>query len=284
MIKELWQNFPRLIEEKINALLDEAEPNPVKAFQLYKTCQQENLWTESFEKFSDHLDHFFAMPKQDRRKSELDRVLERPMHSSIFASFHLNFRTASVSNHSVLSLANWAHNLMRVGYKTESAVISMDVLTKTLHYITHPPFFEKAENIEFEDFCAAWKKTVFGLFGKQYDAELNKIVSELRWLQTQIQSEEKALQKSGFVPTIYLTQTEIDWTEAVLQAVSENIEIPKYPLSKGPQKQRLIDLVRTISLYKIVQTTKLPEFMEHRDKIRATIIDRCEKLLQECAR
>ncbi|UXR63939.1 hypothetical protein EZJ49_12775 [Bdellovibrio bacteriovorus] len=284
MIKELWQNFPRLIEEKINALLDEAEPSQAKAFQLYKTCQQENLWSESFEKFSEHLDHFFALPKHDRRKSELDRLLDRPMHSSVFAGFHLNFRTASVSSRSVAGLANWAHNLMRVGYKTDSAVISMDVLTKTLHYITHPPFFEKAENIEFEDFCAAWKKTVFGLFGKKYDAELDKIVSELRWLQTQIKNEEKALQKSGFVPTIYLTQTEIDWTEAVLRAVSDNTDIPKYPLSKGPQKQRLVDLVRTISLYKIVQTTKLPEFIEHRDKIRATIIDRCEKLLNECAR
>lgn len=284
MIKELWSTFPRLLVERINALLDEAEPSSAKAFQLYKTCQSENLWNDTFEKFSKHLNHYFSLNKLDRRKSVLDAVLDAPMSMTTYNEFHLNFRNAIVENRSIVHLANWAHHLMRVGQKTNSVVISEDVLCKTLNYITHPPLFEKAANINFEDFCEAWKKTVFKLFGKQHDGEFQKILTELQWLHAQLIAEEQQVEKRpSAYPTIYLTQTEIDWTIAVQQAVEENIDIPKYPLSRGPQKPRLIDLLRTVQLYKIVETTKLPEFLEHKEKIRATILDRCEKLLRDKA-
>lgn len=283
MINELWSAFPRLLVQKINALLDEAEPSPMKAFQLYKTCQYENLWQDTFEKFSKQLESFFAIPKADRRKSHLDRFLDRPLGSELYADFHLTFRSALVSNRSIIDIASWAHHLCRVGYKTNSAVISEDVFTKTLNYITHPPHFEKERDIEFEDFCAAWKKTVSNMFGKAYDPEFNKILAEVYWLNSQLQEAEKAPQENGFFPTIYLTQTEIDWTLAVRKAAFENTEIPKFPLSRGPQKERLRDLERTIHLYRIVQNSRLPEFVKHRDNIRSTILDRCDSLLREKA-
>lgn len=285
MIKELWSNFPRLLEQKINALLDEAEPNPIKAFQLFKSCQRESLWLESFEKFSEKLNHFFSLPKADRHKSELDRFLIRPMSAVLFDSFHLHFGNSLVNNKSLLDIVSWAHNLMRVGYKTNSPVISTDVLHKTLHHITTPRLFEKVQNIEFEDFCAAWKKIVFKLFGSKYDSEFTAILNELHWLNIQLKNEEKnSSREASFVPTIYLTQTEIDWTVEVRKAVEENSSVPKFPLTKGPQKQRLIDLTRTISLYKIVQTTRLPEFIKQRENIRTTILDQCDRLLKETAK
>lgn len=285
MIKELWSSFPRILEQKINGLLDEAEPNPTKAFQLYKTCQRENLWQGSFEKFSEHLANFFSLPKTERRKSDLDRYFDRPMDSVMFADFHLTFRNSLVSNGAVQNIVSWSHNLMRVSTKTNSVIISADVLNKTLNYIIHPPLFEKEENITFEDFCSAWKKIVFKMFGKQYDSEFTKIMNELQWLNTQIKEEEKVVSEGGrFFPTIYLTQTEIDWVTDVQKTVMENALVPKFPLSRGPQKQRLIDLERAIQLFRIVQTTKLPEFIQHRDNIRATILDRCAGLLRECAR
>jgi hypothetical protein len=281
MIRDLWNDFPRLLEQKINALLNEAEPTPIKAFQLYKVCQSENLWPDSFEQFSKKIETFFALPRSERQKSHLDALMDRPVSMDVYEGFHLNFRTGLVSSKEVLNIASWAHHLMRLSHKTTSLVISMDVLTKTLQYITSPPLFEKAENIEFDDFCNAWKKTVFKLFGKKYDAELNKILAELQWLHSQIEAKESA---PGFVPTIYLTQTEIDWTKSVQSAVFGNESIPKFPLSRGPQKQRLIDLERIIQLYRVVQTTQLPELLKHRDNIRVTILDRCEGLLRERAR
>lgn len=283
MIKELWSTFPRLIEERINGLLDEAEPSSTKAFQLYKTCQAESLWDESFEKFSRCLGDYFSMPKRQRHKSDFDRYLKAPMKSDVFESFQLTFRNAWVDSRSLINLANWAHNLIRVSQKTESVVISTDVLTKTLQYITNPPLFEKAENIEFADFCAAWKKTVFNIFGKKHDADLEKILSELQRLDAQLKAEEASPRKEAFVPTIYLTQTEIDWTVAVQEAALQRSSIPNFPLSRGPQKQRLIDLQRTIELYRIVQTSKFPELIQHRENIRSTIIDRCATLLREKA-
>lgn len=285
MIKELWHSFPRTLEQRINALLDEAEPTPAKAFQLYKVCQNENLWTESYEKFQKHLNDFFALPKTERRKSQVDAFLNAPLHTHLFEDFDLNFRNAVVDNRSLLNLANWAHHLMRVAQKTECLVISEDVLVKTLRYITNPPLFEKAKDIKFEDFCDAWKKIVFNLFGRKYDAEFQKILRELEWLQAQLKNEELQQQerRPAFMPTIYLTQTEIDWTLDILKALDANTQLPKFPLSRGPQKQRLIDLERTIRLYNIVQTTKDSEFLKHKENIKATIIDRCEGLLRDRA-
>jgi hypothetical protein len=283
MIAELWNAFPRLLVQKINGLLDEAEPTPIKAFQLYKSCQSENLWTDTFEKFSKHLEEFYLLPKRERRKSRFDAFLDRPMTMDIFEGFHLTFRNALVNNKNLLDIASWAHHLIRVSRKTNSMVISEDVFTKTLNYITNPPHFEKDRDIEFDDFCSAWKKTVYKLFGKKYDSEFNEILKELHWLNMHLLEDERSSDENTFFPTIYLTQTEIDWTIAVRKAAFENLPIPKFPLSRGPQKQRLIDLERAINLYRIVQKTHLPELIKHRENIRATILDRCDSLLREKA-
>lgn len=288
MIRELWNSFPTLLEQKINGLLDGAEPTPAKAFQLYKTCQRENLWQDSFESFSAQLNKFFAVSQSERRKSDLDRFLQRPLDTYLFSDFDLDFRSAVIEDSAVQNIASWAHHLMRVTHKAEAVVISKEVIHQTMHYITHPPAFEKAKDIKFEDFCAAWKKVVFKLFGKKHDAEFNRVLQELQWLQ--MQQNEEALQKQihgsvePFFPTIYLTQTEIDWVTAVEVAVTQSTPIPAFPLSRGPQKQRLQDLERTISLYKIVQTTRHAEFLRQRDNIKATILDRCQGLLRERAR
>lgn len=284
MVKELWNSFPRLIEQKINALLEEAEPHPMKAFHLYKACQRENLWNGSFEKFSQNLSAFFSIPMHDRSKSKMDTFLDRPLSSLLFEDFRLNFHNAIVNEASVGHIASWAHHLMRVSTKSECAVITTDVLHKAISLVTHPAATEKAENIEFSDFCAAWKKTVFKLFGKKHDHDLNKILGELEWFDSQLKSIKPVETHTPFIPTIYLTQTEIDWTTNVKEAVLNEQPLPKFPLSRGPQKQRLIDLERTINLYRIVQTTKLPDLIKHRENIRVTILDRCEGLLRECAR
>ena len=283
MIKELWNTFPHNLEHKINALLDEAEPSQEKAFQLYKSCQREDAWSGSFEKFSEHLNSFYALAKTERRKSVFDIHLEKPLSAYAFESFELDFRNAEVNANSVLQITSWAHHLMRVGHKTDSVIISEDVLGKTLNNIIHPGFYEKAKNIRFEDFCIAWKGIVFKLFGKKHDVEFEKILTELRWMYSQQEAAMKEV-RTPFTPTIYLTQTEIDWTSSVKMATENNLEIPKFPLSRGPQKQRLIDLERTVSLYKIVQKSQIAEFKKHRDSIKATILNHCDTLLRECAR
>jgi hypothetical protein len=283
MIKELWNSFPHLLEEKINALLDEAEPTNERAFQLYKTCQREEAWNGTFEKFSEHLNAFFSINKLERRKSHFDTYLDKPLSHYGFEGFDLDFRSGEVNAASVMNLTSWAHHLMRVGHKTESIVISEDVLGRTLQNITHPGFYEKTKDIRFEDFLIAWKSVVFKLFGKKHDPEFNKILTELRWMYSEYADTEKDA-RPAFIPTIYLTQTEIDWTNSVRFATENNFEIPKFPLSRGPQKQRLIDLERTISLYRIVQNSQHTDFLKHRENIRTTILHHCESLLKECAR
>ena len=278
-MQNIWKMFPRLIEQRINNLLDEAEPNRMKAYQIYKTCQNENLWRNSFADFSEHLTAFFSLPKNERSKSRFDIFLDRPMHKSLFENFQLDFRTAVVNSRSLMMVASWAHNLMRINY-CDCQVVSTDVMTKTLNTITNPPLFEKAQDIEFEDFCKAWKKTVFGLFGKKYDAEMTSLLDELYLINIEQNNVERT---QRFVPLIYLTQTEIDWTTAVMEAAQNSALMPFYPLQRGPQKPRLIELTRIVQLYNIVFGSSQPELIEHRSQVRATILDRCEGLLRDRA-
>lgn len=208
MLNETWSTFPNILERKINDLLDEALPNQMKAFHLYKTCQRENLWNESFEKFVQCIDSYFSIPRRERRKSALDEHLDRPLSMTLYDEFHLDFHCAIVNQSSLQNVATWAHYTIRVNRKADSVVISDDVLTKTLQTVTRPPAHEKGENITFEDFCEAWQKVVFRLFGRKYDPEFNEILKELRWLKTLPEHPENETQPDGprFVPTIYLTQ------------------------------------------------------------------------------
>lgn len=282
MIKELWGSFPRLLEQNINGLLDTAEPRPTKAFQLYKRCQQEALWSGTYEEFSKVLNEFFSKPRVQRRKSDVDKFLDRPMDHDVFSAFHLNFRTALVNEKEVDDLASWTHHLMRVAKKTESEVISLETIAKTLKSITNPKPFDKAEDITFDDFCETWKKTVFSSFGESFDREFSSLVTELRVINAELKELETASPGSAF-PTLYLTQLEFDWVESVRRAAFESKEIPKFPSAKGLTKQRLLDLERVITLYELVQVTTLSELLKHRASVRLTLLDRCQSLLKEKA-
>lgn len=283
MIAEMWGSFPRLLVNNIDALLDEADPNPIKAFHLYKTCQHEGVWTGEFAEFAKRLDAFYSKPRHLRSKGLFDSYLDRPMHRSTYAEFHLTFRNCVVHPRALDNLSSWLHHMMRVGAKTSSLVASIDVMRRTLGTIANPGPLDKDENIGLDDFCEAWKKTVFKLFGRKYEPELESLIGEIRWLQTQLEEAEVAAREKKLVPSIYLTQTEIDWTLDVREAALQYEMTPNFPLTRGPQKQRLQELERAGQLYNIVQQTKLPELLRHREKIRATILALCDGLIRDKA-
>ena len=276
-MQDIWKLFPKLIEQKINALLDEAEPNRFKSFQLYKTCQAENLWKDDFQKFADCLSDFYSLPKSERTKSKFDFYLDRPMHKSVFNEFALNFRTCTIDSSRLTGLSSWAHNMMRINLRTNSVIISIDVITRTLKQITNPPIFEKAQDIEFDDFCNAWKRIVFNLFGKKYDAELNYILKQLKALQDERKLAEN---QPKFVPQIFLTQTEVEWCKSVKTAAEEFSPMPKYPLSRGPEKEHLRQLLKIVQLYSVVMSSETEELKVHREKVRDTLLFRCEEIEQ----
>ena len=280
MMNELWESFPRLLEQNVNSLLDTAEPNPVKAFQLYKTCKNDDLWRENFASFSSALREFYSKPRHARRKGHFDRLLDRPMDSHVFGHFHLNFRTAQVDDRSINDLASWAHNLIRVSKKSMSAVFSVDVMTATLKAVVTPGPLDKAENIEFDDICEKWKTVVGRTFGAEQTRELNLLVSELQ----QMNSEHHELEEvSGLIPFPHLQMTpvEIDWIKLVRLAALAHAKIPKPPVSTVLRKQTLKELDRVIQLYELVLVTKIDELVKHRESTRVTLIDRCDTILGE---
>lgn len=278
MLREMWSQFPRLIEQNINGLLDQAYPNPTVAFRLYKTCKMEDMWTENFEKFSGALENYFGKPRKLRKKADLDRLLDRPVDSETYKAFHLTFRTGIVAEEALLNVASWAHNLMRVSLKSSSPAISLETLTHTLQALTNPAPFEKEINLEFEDFCATWKKTVTKEHGQALVTELNVFLKELRALKAQLDTTDTTPVLAPS-PTLYLTQTELDWIETVRRAADLGLQAPKFPLSKGTSKPQLVNLERVVQLYEIVRVTKLPELLKHRESARITILARCEELV-----
>lgn len=287
MNTNLWKLFPQILEQKINALLDSSTPNPTKAYQLYKTCKNENLWRNSYEIFAVHLQDYFSLSLRDRAKSYFDCFLDRPMDKHIYDSFTLSFRTAVVCPQALSEVADWSHEQMRShSQNTGSVVISTDVLTRTLQSITSPAAHEKDHDIEFEDFCAIWEKTVFFLFGRKYDEDLREILREVRRLNLELKIAEENTQKAEgrFIPGIYMTQTEINWTADVQDAAFQYGELPRFPLIRGAEKVRLIELQRATELYNLLYRNQRPELQKHRDNIRATILDKCDRLLKECAR
>ncbi len=276
MNKDVWRLFPRLIEQRINGLLNHAVPNRMKSYQIYKTCQNESLFRETFTTFNSHLSHFFTIEPAERNKGRFDCYLDRPMHKSVYEMFELDFRTAEIEREEIHRVGNWAHNMMRTNCQITGCLISGEVLDQTVDYITHPPVFEKARDIEFEDFCAAWKRVVFQLFGRRYDNEVSRVLKELHALNMEQILAEKNLQP---LPLISLTQTEIDWTLAVQKAADERGPMPVYPLMRGPQKPALVQLERVVQLYNIMMVTTKPELLDQRINVIATVLYRCQELL-----
>lgn len=271
--------FPRLIERNINGLLDVAEPTALRKLQIFRALRSNGLFAGDIQRFSLSVDEFFSRPRSERRKSQFDVYLDRPMDHQVFSLFQLDFRVAVVPDQTLRDLASWAFNLIRVNKKTSNPLMGLDVILAALKRVTNPSRLEKARDIEFKDFCAAWKRAVFTLFGSDQDQEFNSLLQELSWLDQESKRAEREAIETALVPGIYLTQTEIDWTIAVHRAASENAEAPKFPLSRGPEKQALKDLERVALLYNSARVSNLPEIVKNRDRILATVLDRCEALL-----
>ena len=280
MVGDLWGAFPRLLEQNIESLLDCAEPNRSKAFMLFKTCQSEGLWSQSYQAFFRRLEDFYQRPRSMRRKSDFDQCLTRPMDHDVYMNFHLDFRTAEVPNQAIDDLASWAHHLIRVAKKTTSPYMSLEVMAQTLRAVTQPKPLQKAEHITFEDFAEIWSRVVFRKFGESFDQEMKATLTELHTINKELREQERiATLAPEPAARMQLTRAEFEWISQVRVAAENFAEVPAHPYEGGSQKRRIMELERVISLYSIVQSTTLPELLLHRDSIRLTIIDRCEILL-----
>ncbi|MBC7419545.1 MAG: hypothetical protein H7328_02345 [Bdellovibrio sp.] len=281
MMQQIWKSFPRLLEQQVNRLLDEAVPNPAKAFQIYKTCQSENLWNESFEKFLTRLNQFCSVPRIERSKGQFDRFLQRPMDSDTYQNFHLTFRTAQVEASEVRNIASWAHHMMRINLKVDQENVSIAVLEKTLFRLTNPSVLEKDLDFEFSDFCEAWKTVLGTMLDETKKVQLHLLLAELRQLDIQSKKADAEISRdvTQVAERIYFTQTEIDWTSQVRRAAFTYGVMPKYPLRNGPEKIYLIELQKMVTLHGLAQLSEKPEIIEHRENIRITILDRCDFLL-----
>lgn len=281
MMHNNWKSFPHYLEMRINSLLYHAEPNGSKAFQLYKNCKNEQLWQHSFELFRVHLTDFYSQPQSERNKSYFDQFLDRPMNRQLYDEFQLSFRTAEIDPNLIHEIAEWAHETIQSNCYVSNCVHSTEVLEKTIERLTHPLQHEKDSNIEFSDFCKAWHSVLFKLFGRKYEKELEKIIIEITNSTGLQQITEKTDDR---VETIYLTQTEIDWVQEIGKHLQNEEVIPKFPLSKGPDKDRLIQLQKACKLYNLILEKTEDTFDQHLVPLTNTINEHCRWLLSNCRR
>ena len=279
MVSVLWNVFPRLMEQNINGLLDGAQPTALRALQIYRVFRTQGLWKGDVGSFSRSLEDFYGRPRSERQKSDFDRHLYHPMDYETYALFSLDFRTAAIADRSIESLASWAHNLIRVAKRATSPAVSLEVIEKALRRVTTPTRTEKAQNITFRDFVSVWKSTVFKLFGSGEDQEFAEIVKELEWLDAKLEEEAALPPERVSIAPVYLTQTETEWTVAVRNAAYEGRVAPEFPLSRAPEKQVLAELERVVALYKLSLVSRKPEIAKNRERIRLTLLDRCNTLL-----
>lgn len=284
MLKETWNTFPQQIVQKVNGLLDQAQPNSLKAFQIYKMCQTESLWDKSFSEFSFLLEGFYQIPLLERTKSQMDQFLNRPIDCSSFESVHLTFRSAEIGLNEVRDIASWAHHMLRLHYENTSPVVSVETLSKTIFDITHPGFDEKDHDIDFEDFCQSWAKAVASLHGEKFQTEHIAMLSELRNLDRDLKTRVAHLPSPTVLERIYLTQTEIDWVRQSREAIVMGATTPKYPLSKGPAKIQLIELLKWVTLWEVTKSVKAAAAQDKVEKLRNYIQSECDRLLANCRR
>lgn len=283
MLQETWNTFPRQIVQKVNGLLDQALPTRLKAFHIYKMCKSENLWDKSFSEFSFLLEGFYHTHPTERSKSQLDQFLNRPMDWRSFETVNLNFHTAEIGLTEVRDIASWAHHMLRLHYQKNSPISSVETLSKAIFDLTHPVYGGKDQNIDFEDFCNAWKNAVDKLYGKKFETEHEQVLADLRNLNQILES--RILESSrSQLNRIYLTQTEIDWVERSLEAVTKGLKMVRYPLSKGPTKPPLIDLLKWLTLWEISKDVKVPMVLAKAERLRIYIQNECEDLLATCRR
>ncbi|MES2803563.1 MAG: hypothetical protein V4654_13800 [Bdellovibrionota bacterium] len=284
MLQETWNTFPSQLVQKINGLLDQAQPNSLKAFHIYKMCKNENLWDKSFSEFSYLLEGFYQTHPAERSKGQMDQFLNRPIDWRSFETVSLTFHTAEISSNEVRDIASWAHHMLRLHYEKTSEVSSVDTLNKAIFDLTHPLLGEKDQNIDFEDFCQAWKNAADKLYGKKFEAEHQLVLSDLRILNHALESRTVDLPGRNLLDRIYLTQTEITWVERTREAVMSRVSMPRYPLSKGPDKTQLIDLLKWLTLWEISKDVKAVAVQNKVEKLRIYIQKRCDDLLTACRR
>ncbi len=285
MMQQMWKSFPRDLERKLNDLLDEAVPNSSKAFQLYKSCQAENLWNQSFETFSQRLSEFCAVPRRQRSKSRFDQFLSRPMDRSIYDGFHLTYRTALIEPTSVRNIASWAHHLMRLNTRIDEVAISITAIEKTINKLTNPGIHDKDSDLEFFDFCEAWRSVAASIIGDKNKFVINSLVNDLKILD---RASKEAKPAQNTLPTIdrsfiYLTQTETEWIKNVYRAAFTYAAIPRYPLAKGPDKLELIEIQKLVTLSCLIEKSDRFEIVQHFESVRLTILVRCDRLFYETA-
>lgn len=284
MLHETFGTFPRQIVQKINGLLDQAQPNRLKVFHIYKMCKTENLWDKSFSEFSFLLEGFYQTHPAERSKSQVDQFLNRPIDWRSYEGLHLTFRTAEIGYTEIRDIASWAHHMLRLHYQKTSEISSIETFSEAIHDLTHPSYSEKDQDIDFEDFCEAWKKAADKLYGKKFEAEHQLVISELRHLNHVLETRILDHARNNLIERLYLTQTEITWVERSQDAVLHQKSMPKYPLSKGPEKSRLVDLLKWLTLWEISKSAGSPTVQVKVERLRCYIAKECEDLLANCRR
>ena len=281
MQAELWQSFPRLFEQRFLSLLDSAHPTSEKTNELYKALKLEGLLSESREHFQARLQQYYSIHRSERRKSHLDYFLNRPMPQSVFSSFELSFQTAEISEENIHHLANWSHNMIRLGYKRSSDLISTTTLKNTILHLLSQQKKNEGRTIEFSDFCHSWAVVVENSQFQNASAVRDEFLNLLNEFK-RIDQASRSGQMGEVLQLIEVREAkELAWVKAIrLQAFNEE-SLNAYPFQDGPFTQFMKELLRTAILYNLAIGSKKSDLLSYQQKIRTTLLHKCDLFIYD---
>ncbi len=248
--KEGIAKLNKCISFEFEKLLRTSRPSRLKKHQLVKTI----LSDDTFLKYSElerRVESFYLMPYHKRTESYFSSLFGLKAYPWLLNDFVLNFRNCIVSDTSlVMSASNISYSIeVNIGASREIRQASF--VLAVCYRLTQPIHDSKASGYNLADFVEDWREIAFKKHGNKYDVFFDKLLEfmELSALESKVDEFSAQSNLEGDVSeAIEFRQTDLDWMKGILNSMAVNSNLPKYPLSTGPQNpttSRLEMLVRT---------------------------------------
>jgi hypothetical protein len=229
-IEALKQKMPPLFF----ALQKSAMPNRCKANQLFRLIQAEvpGLPRSVIEL---KIANFYKIPFNRRTEVIFYQTFKVKPYPWLLNEFFLDLRKSTISETRVMKSAVYLQHLITTHIPAPTELIDPRLMHILVHRLVHPRWDESATCIELRDVITKWKQISFYKWGNRHDSYFEQLEKAMRGELTIEGAPESLPANQKAMPTVSLTQTEINWIREILSKLAKTKVLPKYPLSAGPK-------------------------------------------------
>jgi hypothetical protein len=243
-------NLNKCISFEFDRLLKTSRPSRLKKHQLVQTI----LSDDTFLKYSElerRVESFYLMPYHKRTASLFSGLFGLKAYPWLLNDFVLNFRNCIVSDTSLVMLASNISYSIEVNIGAPREISQASFVLAVCYKLSQPIHGSKASGYNLADFVEDWREIAFKKHGNKYDVFFEKLLAFMESSALEIKGDDfpaQSILEGDVLEAIEFRQTDLDWMKGILSAMTVNLNLPKHPLSTGPQNpttSRLEMLVRT---------------------------------------